>query len=513
MAGEARAVRQPRLGPRGWLRWAWRLLTSMRTALFLLLLLAVGAVPGSIFPQRGIDAGRTADWIAAHPTAGPILDRLGFFTVYSSPWFAAIYLMLFVSLVGCVLPRTRIHADATRSAPPRAPRRPERLGAGGTWTTSADPETVLATAQRELRRRRMRVHRHDATSVSAESGYLKETGNLLFHLALIGIIVGVAYGHLFGWKGDAIVPVGQTFTKARFDTFRPGPLVDIDDIGEFTVAVDQFDAEFESEATGPGQFGMPRTFTAHVTVADAPGAPTRGDVIEVNHPLELDGATVFLLGNGYAPHVTVRDAAGQVLYTGSTAFLPQDNNYRSVGAVKVPAADPQLGFVGLFLPTAIITDEGGPQSIFPDALDPALALTVFTGDLFPDAAPQSVFTLDTQEMDQVTTDGENPLRLWLTPGQTVDLPDGLGSITFDRVDRFAGLSVRNDPGKWLTLGSALAALTGLVASLVVPRRRVFVRVDPASRLVRVGGLAKTDDAGLADMMEQLMTTLKDARDD
>jgi cytochrome c biogenesis protein len=83
-------VAQPQLGALGLLRFAWRQLTSMRTALFLLLLLAVGAVPGSIWPQRGIDAARTADYIAQHPTLGPWLDRLGFFEVYASPWFAAI---------------------------------------------------------------------------------------------------------------------------------------------------------------------------------------------------------------------------------------------------------------------------------------------------------------------------------------------------------------------------------------------------------------------------------------
>ena len=71
-------VTQPTLNARGWLRFLWRQLTSMRTALFLLLMLAVAAVPGSVFPQRNIDATRTADWIADHPTAGPILDRLGF---------------------------------------------------------------------------------------------------------------------------------------------------------------------------------------------------------------------------------------------------------------------------------------------------------------------------------------------------------------------------------------------------------------------------------------------------
>src|SRR6476646_1590082 len=59
----------PTLGTIGMLRWGWRQLTSMRTALFLLLLLSIAAVPGSIFPQRNIDAGRVAAYIAQNPTS------------------------------------------------------------------------------------------------------------------------------------------------------------------------------------------------------------------------------------------------------------------------------------------------------------------------------------------------------------------------------------------------------------------------------------------------------------
>jgi len=137
-------VTQPRLGPVGMLRWAWRQLTSMRTALFLLLLLAIGAVPGSIWPQRNIDAGRVADYLERHRSTGPWLDRLGFFDVYSSPWFAAIYLLLFVSLVGCVVPRSKLHWRAIRAQPPRAPRRLERLPEHGRIEVDGTPGEVMA---------------------------------------------------------------------------------------------------------------------------------------------------------------------------------------------------------------------------------------------------------------------------------------------------------------------------------------------------------------------------------
>jgi cytochrome c biogenesis protein len=319
-----------------------------------------------------------------------------------------------------------------------------------------------------------------------------------------------------------ILPEGQTFvnTPLRYDTpINAGPWVDTDRLDPFSIRVDRFDADFESEVRGKGQFGAPRDFTAHVTYTPSPGAPAERTEIKVNGPLEAKGATAFLLGNGYAPRVTVRDAAGQVLYSGATVFLAQDNNYTSTGAIKVPAAAPkELGFAGIFMPTADVSATRGMRSIFPQAVKPALALTLFEGDLAPGGRPRSVFVLDTEGMTQVrSADGTQPLRIWLEPGQTVQLPGGRGSITFEGLSRWAGLSIRHDPGKWLTLASAILALAGLVCSLVIRRRRIFVRVSPAPdggrTLVSVGGLAKDDDDGMPELLDDVVAALHDATKD
>lgn len=517
-----RDIVQPRLGPVGWMRWAWRQLTNMRTALLLLLLLAVAAIPGSTFPQRSLDASRTADWIDRHPTAGPILDRLGFFEVYAAPWFAAVYLLLLVSLVGCVLPRSAKHWRELRSAPPRTPRRLERLPSYEQVEVDTAPEAALEAAREALKRRRYRVHSHDDTTVSGEKGYLKETGNLLFHIGLVGVIIGVAVGQLWGFRGDVIVPTGSTFANAliNYDSFQPGPQVDPAELKPFTLRLDSFDARFEEQVRSRGQLGMPRDFTAHVTFTPEPGADPQQRVVRVNGPLETGGGTVYLLGNGYAPRVTVRGPTGEVVYSAATPFLARDNNYTSVGAIKVPGAGAHdLGFSGFFNPTSVI-DEQGPHSIFPQPVNPELVLTAFEGSIFPkDGGPQSVYTLDTSEMTQLQDKGQSAL-LRIKPGQTVDLPGGKGSITFDGIERFAGLSIRADPGKTFTLVCSLLALAGLIASLVVRRRRVFVRVagagvadataEPSATgrsVVQVGGLTKDDDGHDESMGEELQALL------
>ena len=501
-------VRLPRLGPVGWGRWAWRTLTSRRAALLLLLLLALAALPGSIWPQRSINPTRTADYIAAHPSLGPVLDRLGFFEVYATPWFSAIYLLLLISLVGCVLPRTRIHLRQVRARPPRVPANLSRLPAYHALDLDLDPPEAIAAVRTALGRR-YRVDVRDGDCLAAETGYAKETGNLLFHLALIGVIVGVAIGHVWGWKGDVIVPVGSTFsnTAINYDTINPGPRADPSRLPPFSLTLDRFDASFEDRITSAGQFGAPRDFTAYLSTTQEPGAAPRQRILKVNQPVEMDGATVFLLGNGYAADVTVKDARGVIVYDGPTVFLPRDNNYTSPGAIKVPGARPQgLGFFGNLLPTAVITDDQGPISVFPDARDPALALGLYEGELFPGGASGSVYALNTQEMTQVTGDDGDVLRIWLEPGQTVDLPGERGSITLNSIERWAGLSIRHDPAKNLTLAASLLALGGLIASLLIRRRRVFARAialpGGGSRL-ELGGLAKGEDSGLADHLAAL----------
>ena len=264
---------------------------------------------------------------------------------------------------------------------------------------------------------------------------------------------------------------------------------------------------------------MPRAFSASVTYAERLGGEHQPGRVAVNHPLELDDATVFLLGNGYAPFVTVKDDQGETLYRGATPFLAQDGTYRSTGAIKIGAAEPeQLGFVGLFLPTAVIDEVNGPISIFPDLRHPALAMSLYEGELYPEGGAQSVFTIDTESMTAVGPDdgSEDVARLWLRPGETAELPGDRGTITFDRVDRFAGFAVRHDPGQGLVLASSLVALLGLIASLTIRRRRVFVRVRPAGEglsVLHVGGMAKGDDDGLGRIVAGIADDLSEQHAD
>jgi cytochrome c biogenesis protein len=488
----------PEFGPMQWLRWGWRQLTSMRVALILLFLLAIASIPGSLFPQRGIDPVGVDQYIEDNPTTGPILDALSMFDVYASPWFAAIYLLLCVSLAGCIIPRTAEFVTALRRPPPPAPSRLDRLAGFRQENVTQDSAAVLTDAAAHLTSHRWRVRSGDGW-VSAEKGYLREAGNLVFHLSLLALLAAVAVGSLWGWRSSVIVVEGRGFSNSvgQYDTFSAGALVDGSQLVPFTVDVSDFTAEFQR---GGQQNGAPRDYRVDITYRSSPTSEPRNATIAVNSPLSIEGTKVFLTGHGYAPIVRVTDSNGQVAFDGPAVFLPQDGNLTSVGVVKAPDAQPQLGMQGIFLPTAAVDPQRGPISTFPSLDDPAIFLSAWKGDLGLDGgAPQSVFRLDVADMEQI---GLESLR----PGESWQLPDGSGSVQFVGVTEYVNIVVTHDPGRWWALAASIAAITGLMMSLFIPRRRVWVRTADAAdgrTMVSMAGLARTDTADVGADTESL----------
>jgi len=521
-------VRQ-RFGVVGWLRWGWRQLTSMRTALVLLFLLALASIPGSVLPQQGIDPAAVSQYYAAHPALAPFLAKLSGFDVFGAPWFAAVYLLLFASLAGCVLPRSYRLARSARQPPPKAPRHLGRLPQAAGFAADTAPPRALDSAAALLRRRRFRIRTGDGW-MSAEKDYLHEVGNLLFHVALLGLLISVALGGLIGYKANKLLVEGETFanTPVGLDTFHPGRLVSAGDLQPFSVTLRSFHASY---ITSGVQRGQPANFAAALRYNAEYGGPQHSYDLRVNHPLIVDGVQVFLIGHGYAPEFKVTDASGAVRFDQAVPFIPvEQSGLTSAGVVKVPDAQPrQLGFAGVFLPTQI--DVGGRlASAFPAADYPRVSLVSYAGNLgLNSGTPQSVYNLDTSHMRRLAV-SPRPLA----PGQSITLPHGLGKLTFTGYRQWASLAITYDPGQLPALVSALTALAGLILSFLVRRRRIFVRaaaveqpgiaapaepgpVDAghgaAVSAVEIGGLTRSDAAGgfeteFAELSSEIMQQVR-----
>ncbi|MDD4866948.1 MAG: cytochrome c biogenesis protein ResB [Mycobacterium sp.] len=502
----------------------------MGTALVLLFLLALGAIPGALLPQRSLNAGKVDDYLASHRVLGPWLNRLQAFDVFSSFWFTAVYVLLFVSLVGCLTPRTIEHARSLRSKPVAAPRNlarlpkhaDARLPAG-----SGELDLLANTVAGRLRGWRIAIRRRDdAVEVSAEKGYLREFGNLVFHFSLLGLLVAVAVGKLFGYEGNVIViadggPGFCSASPAAFDSFRAGNTVDGTSLNPICIRVDNFQAHYLPS-------GQATSYAAEIDYQagrDLTANNWRPYRLEVNHPLRVDGDRVYLQGHGYAPTFTVTFPDGQTR-TSTVQWRP--DNPRTLLSSGVARIDPpagsypteaerrkhQIAIQGLLAPTEQL-DGTLLSSRFPALDAPAVAVDIYRGDTGLDTGrPQSLFTLDSRLLQQGRLTREK--RVNLRAGQEVRIERGPAAgtvVRFDGAVPFVNLQVSHDPGQAWVLVFAVAMMAGLVVSLLVRRRRVWVRLRSAGETapgtvnVELGGLARTDNSGWGDEFERLTERL------
>lgn len=515
------------LGPLEMLRWAWTQLTKMNTALFLLLMLAVAAVPGSVFPQRIQDPAKVNDYIKAHETWGPIADKLQLFDVFSSVWFASIYILLFISLIGCVIPRAIKHFRSMRSAPARTPKNFNRLPQHRTLTIPLGEGTDGLTAQQAiedaaaiLKKRRYRVEirqEEGAVNVAAERGYLRELGNILFHLAMMGVLVAVAVGSLFGYSGQKIVAEDETFVNSlmSYDSFSPGTNYNPDWLVPYAATMDSMTVQYDRQKGSP-TYGQDIDYSAEFTLTDSNGE-TRQQTLKVNEPIYFEGTSIYLLGNGYAPIIKITNDDGTVAFEGPVVGLPSGKSYLSSVVLKVPDASPdQLGFVGMFLPTGERTTGAAPTSIDSDLYNPMLVLQSYTGDLGLDnGVPQNVYVLDIESLTGLNTMAQGNGIVLDASNTKATMPDGHGTVEFLGVKRYAGLEIRSDPGRPLALVSFILLFVGLIISLFVARRRVWVRAcetgEGADRALTVeyALLARGEDPRLTLEADKLTDLLAD----
>lgn len=521
-------------------RAAWRILISMRTALMLLFLLALGAIPGALLPQRSLNEQKVAEYLEKHGTVAEVFDRLQLFEVFDSTWFIAIYVLLAVSLVGCLTPRIAEHARALRTPPVRAPRNLARLPYHDEFTLPTDTGTgtdgVRDAVLHRLRgwRTEVREEPGGVVAISAERGYLREFGNLVFHFGLLVLLLAIAAGNLFHYEGQRVVIAGlqgrdadqsvlANGTVANYDSFRMGALVDEADLTRFRIDVRNFRADYL-------ETGQAEMFTSDIRYQGPRelGTDTWHDFsLKVNDPLRIAGDRVYLQGHGFAPGFTVsfRDpATGEWRERKARApFMPENGTtFLSSGVVRVDPPegmypDPrdrrkhQIAVQGLFAPTASF-DGTLLDSRFPALTDPAVAVDVYLGDVGLDTGrSQNVYTLDQSLVETGLL--VRKARVNLRPGEDTEIVDDGGvvvaKVRFDGADEFVNLQVSRDPGQTWVLVSSIVMIAGLVVSLAVRRRRVWMRLRPVDGriLVEAGGLARTDRAGWGEEFTRMCRDL------
>lgn len=453
----------------------------MRTALILLLVLALASSVGSFFPQRPVNAGGVADWIDRNPGWAPLAEALGLFDVYGSWWFMTVYALLVVSLVGCLVPRYRAVVRAIQAQPkPRGSL--AGVGPSHAGVVALAPERALAGAERVLRRRRFRIARQDGR-VFGEKGHVREAGSLVFHTAFLVLIVGISVGKGFGFTGQVGVVEGDAFTDTHvaYDSISEGRFFGEGHRG-FRLALDAFDVSFHAN-------GVPREFASRVRVYEGERL-VRREAIRVNEPLTYRGVRVYQLGWGWAPRVRV-EQDGRVLHDAPVIFLQDRRSGVFRGVVKAPGARPsQLGLEMFFFNDLDVTDDDVPFNRSQLARNPVLFYQEYRGDLLLDR-PQSVYELDPRGLSP----GASGV---IRRGEDASLPDGM-RISFPSLRQYSVFQVGSDPGLVVVLAAATMILVGLIPALYSSRRRVWVSVSGAGAEIpaRGGSAARLEVAGQA----------------
>lgn len=507
-------------------RNAWRTLTAMRTALILLFLLAVAAVPGALLPQRSLNEGNVIEYIEENGWLGELYDKLQLFDVFSSWWFTAIYVLLFVSLVGCLTPRSIELVRQLRTPPPLAPRNLSRLPHHAAYRTTATPEQAADRVQRALRGWRVRRNDGDGRvagtiELSSERGYTREVGNIVFHFGLLALLIMFAAGKFVYAEGMRVLianedsPAFCNTTPSAYDSFRAGLLVDGTDLEQFCIKVEDFRADYLPNGQAE-MFTSNIRYSEDVTTTD----PDTWEPYEmrVNHPLRIGSTRVYLQGHGFAPTFTVTYPNGETR-TDTQHWQPTElQTFLSSGIMRFdpPAGmypdlyerrEQQIAVQGLFAPTAQF-DGTLLSSRFPRMDDPAVAIDVYRGDAGLDTGrPQSVFALEPDLIESGLLNRE--ARVNLRPGESTTLADGT-EVRFDGAEEFINIQVSEDPTQIWVGVFAVVMMGGLVLSLMVRRRRIWARVsvddDDVTR-VDLGGLARTDRSGWGSEFDQLRDTL------
>lgn len=463
----------------------WRTLRSMRTALILLLVLALAAVAGSLVPQVGVADARIAAMVRDHPLRARIYESLGLFDVYGSWWFTLIYVLLLVSLAACLIPRLRAFVRNIRTRPSPA-RELESLRHYAEVVVPGDPDGAIRRARRVLRRRLFRVSGpNGASSISADKGLAREGGSLMFHVAFFVLLIGIVWGKGTGFSGQAVIVEGETWTEAHANydgTIREGRFFGEDHSG-IQLRVDDFQAAYRAT-------GQPRDFVTRGELLDPNGQAVEPVEIRVNHPAELGGVKFYQFGYGWAPVIRVeRDgvpiADGPVVCTQDAPpeLSPLQVPWSCV--VRLPTLEPQVGIRFELWPdrrgllALLQTGEAMPMLV---QYAPVMTFEAFEGDLLADRV-QSPGSLDTVAMRRFETGV-------LGAGETVDVGDGL-TISFPELRQYAVLTVSRDRGLLIVLLAAILILLGLLPALYTSRRKLWVEAEATGdgAVLRVGGFA------------------------
>ncbi len=535
------------------LRALFRLFTSVRFAIVMVLVAALAALLGVIFPQAPdpvrLNPAAYDVWMeqqrARYGIFAEWLRHAGLFEVFHTYWFNAIFFVLLAAVAVCT---------ANRFAPTwRMVRRPQKLVSDRFLErahahAAADGLGDPAAVERVLRVHRYRVERvaerDGAVYLFADRYPWAALATFVTHLSLILFMAGGIVSKLTGFS--AFLEVGEGSWQPVFPVLHANQL-----LVENLASIEGRDAQGNviDYRTRLVIYRNGREICRGETTVNDPlrcagyrfhQASYSGDGVALRVRDVRTGALVYsevpLLSRQPAapsPRLVVRDANGTVLFDDYLVLRPLDDR-RSIALVPIEAVQRVVPVV-LFrsqdtdpwqLGVIYLRDKNNPSDQDAQVVlrqgesGNAGGLTFTYADLrglpslivqgIPGIAPVALLQLVNERDGSLILDVQNvahpeadTAHLELRPGQPVRAGDY--EYLFDGRRAYSGIEVRRDPGAWLIWVATALLLGGLLVTFYVPRRRLWLKVTPERTLA--AGIAERT----APLSAELQRLLDEAR--
>jgi cytochrome c biogenesis protein len=414
------------------------------------------------------------------PTLGPLTDlfeRLGFFRIFTAPWFSALLVLLTVSIVVCTLDRLpKIRAVTARS-------RVEQPSAFFDASLPGRGEIVLATPvgsqqvdnAAERVAREMRAAGWDAqfvTDPENTSGRIIHGDKfrrsyrftLVMHTGLVLLLIGAALSGILGYTQGILLTSGEALPVGK--------------IGSESGLVIQ-NRGFSAPRTETGAFA---DFATDLAVYQG-GVEVAQQIVRVNTPLMYDGWSFHQNFFGPSAALEITSATGDLLWSGEAPFTATAEG-APYATLPIPGSDAGIELL-----------------LQRDAAGVAAVLVIASEPISPESA------------------GSGELRTLfasvLAPGETASAPGANFSVRLNSLSSYTGIIARRDPAALIVWLAAALIMVGLTLTLRRPRARLWIRIRPsqphadAALLLERG--ARAEQA--APLLRRIAATLSAPGDD
>ncbi len=465
----------------------WKLFSSVKLAVVLLIILAVVSVIGTVIQQNQAPE----DYLKEYSQGTiDLFETLGFFDLYHTWWFVLILLLFTANLTICTLERFPGVWKAVKA--PMRPMEEEGFKALpfrkeiAVKDGAESAEAVMLKALGGKRYRHLVTKEQGTTHISSQKGAYTRLGYIVTHISIILIFVGALIGVFFGFKGFLNLPEGE---KSSFVYLRNEPLWDKIMAGfgiskspvvhdpragvpamplGFYVRCDDFEVDYYQNAGRPT--GMPSEYWSLLSVYDAQQQKIFDKRIRVNDPLTHHGITFYQSSYGTIPNSTgrivlnvkLKNAPGPgetvVVDPGASVYVASiDRTIKALGIAPFGMRDPATGQVQFY------------QSRNDELVNPTVELEVLRGKT-------PVFRTQVMKVDTA-----EPV---MPENYVIRYVDYWGA-------RYTGLQVTKDPGVWIVYTGFILLCVGPLIAFFGSHRKIWVRIQDrkGQAAVLVGGSA------------------------